>query len=263
MKLLNKNYIFKNILLPVAQVLRRFGFDVKILLSYRNIFKFLSQKKNWINQGGEITKVSMRLSNYSGSAGRARGHYFHQDLLVSQFIYKHNPKRHLDIASRIDGFVTHVASFREIEIVDIRPLVKSPHPNIKYIQADLMNPQDLDMTDSLSCLHAIEHFGLGRYDDPIDIFGHEKAINNLVNLINKKGRLYISFPIGQKNEVHFNAHRVFHPKYILENSIIKKNMKLIRFDYVDDNGDIHLDVEVSEVNKNIKFGCGIYTFIKI
>jgi hypothetical protein len=30
--------------------------------------------------------------------------------------------------------------------------------------------------DSLSCLHALEHFGLGRYGDPIDPRGHEKGI---------------------------------------------------------------------------------------
>ena len=184
------------------------------------------------------------------------------DLLVSQFIYQNNPKRHIDIASRIDGFVAHVAAFREIEIIDIRPMLKSKHENIKYIQADLMSPQNLGMTDSLSCLHALEHFGLGRYNDPIDIHGHEKAIHNLVNLVSKNGLLYLSFPIGQKNEVHFNAHRVFHPNFILENKSISENMKLKRFDYVDDDGDIYFDTNINKVKKDITFGCGIYTFLK-
>jgi hypothetical protein len=35
-----------------------------------------------------------------------------------------------------------------------------------------MNPQDLGQTDTLFCLHAIEHFGLGRYTDPININIH-------------------------------------------------------------------------------------------
>ena len=77
------------------------------------------------------------------------------------------------------------------------------YDNIKFIQADFMYPQDLGKTDSLSCLHAIEHFGLGRYNDPIDIDGHNKGITNLVSLVSEGGRLYISFPIGQNDEIHF------------------------------------------------------------
>ena len=42
-----------------------------------------------------------------------------------------------------------------------------------------MNPQDFGQTDSLSCLHAIEHFGLGRYTDPIDINIHIKGLTTL------------------------------------------------------------------------------------
>ena len=58
----------------------------------------------------------------------------------AKLIYDNKPKRHVDIASRVDGFVAHVAVFREIEVVDIRPLEKSEHDNIKFVQADLMNP---------------------------------------------------------------------------------------------------------------------------
>jgi len=66
-----------------------------------------------------------------------RGHYFHQDLLIAREIYKNNPVKHIDIGSRIDGFVAHVAVFREIEIFDIR-LQENNVKNIIYRQADLM-----------------------------------------------------------------------------------------------------------------------------
>lgn len=205
----------------------------------------------------------MILADYELLAGEAKGHYFHQDLLVAGYIFKNNPPRHVDVGSRIDGFVAHVASFRQIEFIDIRPSPKSQHENIIYRQADLMNPQDIGMTESLSCLHAIEHFGLGRYRDPIDVNGHQKGIDNLVNLVKRGGRFYISFPIGQNDEVHFNAHRVFHPKSILSISSISENMKLIRFDFVDDDGDLHLDASIDDAVGKTKFGCGIYTFEKI
>lgn len=239
------------------------GFDPRKLSSYKYFLRYKKDKKEWLKQGGKITASNMVLFDYSDSAGSDKGHYFHQDLLVAKLIHENKPKRHIDIASRIDGFVAHVASFREIEVVDIRPLQQSKHANIKFQQADLMKPHGLGKTDSLSCLHAIEHFGLGRYADPIDIDGHNKGITNLVSLVSNGGRLYISFPIGQKDEVYFNAHRVFNVQTIFQHTSIKKYMKLIRFDYVDDEGDLHLNLNINDINTEIKFGCGIYTFKKI
>lgn len=246
----------------VAERLLMAGFDPRVLLSYRYFFRYLRDKKAWIAKGGEISKNYMILSDYGASAGSTKGHYFHQDLLVARLIFKNNPVRHLDIGSRIDGFVAHVASFREIEVSDIRPLSLNCHDSIKFIQADLMKPINLGKTDSLSCLHAIEHFGLGRYTDSIDVNGHVKGIEALVSLVETGGRLYISFPIGMEDETHFNAHRVFHPETILSLPVIQKNMILERFDFVDDAGNLHLDVSIGEAVGQTTFGCGIYTFIR-
>lgn len=205
----------------------------------------------------------MVLSDYSDDAGTAKGHYFHQDLLVAGFIHKDNPNRHVDIGSRVDGFVAHVATFREIEVVDIRNLNSSIHKNIKFKRADFMSSNNLGKTDSLSCLHALEHFGLGRYSDPIDVKGHEKGLTNLVNLLENDGKLYLSFPIGDSDEVHFNAHRVFHPKSVLKFNSIKNQTNLIRFDYVDDFGELHLKKSPDDAVGKVKYGCGIYTFKKL
>ena len=250
------------IIRPFAMKLFNLGFDVRKIYALRFYLQFRRQRKQWLKQGGKITHKYMILSDYVESAGTSKGHYFHQDLLVAKLIYEHNPKRHIDIASRVDGFVAHVASYRKIEVVDVRPLPKSEHENIKFFQADLMNPQNLGTTDSLSCLHVIEHFGLGRYTDPIDIEGHNKGIQNLVGLVKKGGRLYISFPIGKEDEVHFNAHRVAHPKTILKHPSIEKYMTLARFDFVDDAGSLHTNISIDDVDENTRYGCGIYTFVK-
>ena len=257
------NQRIKSIIKLFVLALRNLGFDPRKVLSYKFYPKFRKDKSEWLKQGGKITHNYMILSDYADNAGTSKGHYFHQDLLVAKLINEHAPKRHIDIASRVDGFVAHVASYREIEVVDVRPLEKSVHENIKFRQADLMNSQDLGKTDSLSCLHAIEHFGLGRYTDPIDVDGHNKGITNLVNLVVEGGRMYISFPIGKNDEVHFNAHRVFHPATILKHPSIEKSMRLIRFDFVDDNGDLHLSKSIEDVNLDTRFGCGIYTFEKV
>jgi hypothetical protein len=43
----------------------------------------------------------------------------------------------MDIGSRIDSFVTNLASFRQIEVLDMRDL-NSRIDNIKFTKADLM-----------------------------------------------------------------------------------------------------------------------------
>src|ERR1700737_2012841 len=66
-------------------------------------------------------------------SGVLSGYYFHQDLLIAQRIFLNNPQKHVDIGSRTDGFVAHVAVFREIEVFDIRTLI-SKVDNIKFVQ---------------------------------------------------------------------------------------------------------------------------------
>ena len=244
-------------------ILIRLGFNIRDLVNLRYFPLFLSHRRKWLLQGGKIDSNFMILDDFKKTAGINKGHYFHQDLLVAQFIYENKPKRHIDIGSKIDGFVSHVASFREIEVLDIRKLDKTNHKNIKFTQMDIMQQNnEIGYTDSLSCLHALEHFGLGRYNDEIDIDGYKKGLRNMIQLLKKGGYFYVSFPIGSSDEVYFNAHRIFHPKSILlEDDIIKK-MKLIRFDYVDDVGNLHIDIQLKNFPENLKYGCGIYTFKK-
>ena len=118
------------------------------------------------------------------------------------------------------------------------------------------------MTDSVSCLHAIEHFGLGRYGDPLDPQGHLKGFNNIIRMLKPGGMFYISFPIGRSNEVHFNAHRVFHPGDIFGWAEKPNCLMLRRFDYVDDQGQLHCEIDPMAAELDVSYGCGIYTFEK-
>ena len=127
-------------------------------LKLANVPRYLREKKAFLKSGGYISKIFPIINEYEDSAGTGSGHYFHQDLLVAQLIFEANPAKHIDIGSRLDGFVAHVAAFREIEVFDIRELSKSEHPNIVYKQADLMSDAGTEITDSVSCLHVIEHF---------------------------------------------------------------------------------------------------------
>lgn len=145
------------------------------------------------------------------------GEYFWQDLLVARMILDARPTRHFDIGSRIDGFVAHVAASRTLEVIDIRPLT-SVIPNVTFRQADMMGdlpPELLASCDSLSCLHTIEHFGLGRYGDPIDAMGLAKGIANISKIIAPGGTVYLSTPVGRER-IEFNAHRVSNPSMLVD-----------------------------------------------
>ena len=238
-----------------------FGIDILKLMALKHYPRYLKDKREWLKQGGKIDKRFIMLSDFEDYAGVAKGHYFHQDLLVAGFINAAKPKRHVDIGSRIDGFVAHVASFRNIEVVDIRNLEHSVHKNITFLQADFMEDSNIGKTDSLSCLHAIEHFGLGRYGDPVDVNGHIKGITNLIKMVKTNGLLYISFPISYTDKTCFNAHRILNPQNFYY--LVKDRMKLIRFDYIDDYGDLKLNVELNDLPDNLEYACGIFTLKKI
>jgi hypothetical protein len=153
--------------------------------------------------------------------GTTKSEYFWQDLQVARWIHATAPRRHVDVGSRVDGFVAHVASFRQIEVLDVRP-ISSRVPGITFRQADLMDGQSIayltasggGYCDSISCLHAIEHLGLGRYADPIDPQGYARGLANLAALLQPNGRLYLATPMGRER-VEFNANRVFAPRTIL------------------------------------------------
>jgi hypothetical protein len=180
-------------------------------------------------------------------------------------IFRANPRKHVDVGSLLTGFVAHVASFRPIEVIDIRPNFTAAR-NIHFLKYDMMWTDFplINYCDSLSCLHALEHFGLGRYGDPIDIIGHLKGWKNLWTMLEPGGKLYFSVPIGKKR-IEFNGHRIFPVSYLLE--MIKGLYIINSFSYVDDRGALHLNqsLESPQVNNNFgcNQGCGIFELTKL
>lgn len=214
------------------------GIDfIKLIKSIRGLFSFFKDFiKFRINYRGPYT-LQPCLHDKFDESGATRNEYFWQDLLVAQKIYNRKPETHLDIGSRIDGFIAHIASFMPVEIFDIRPL-KLNIPNVKFTQIDLMNSKDIVKLkgnySSISCLHTIEHFGLGRYGDTIDLNGYILGFNNIAELLQKNGILYLSTPIGKEN-IEFNANRIFNPKTILDlaksNNLYIESMQIISEGY--------------------------------
>ena len=201
------------------------------------------------------------------AAGAVKSEYFWQDLLVAQYIYKNNPAKHVDVGSRLDGFIAHIASFRDIEVLDIRPL-NATIPGIKFQQLNVMNSISIDefgkgYCDSISCLHTIEHFGLGRYGDEIIQDGYKIGLSNMSKLLKLGGIFYLSTPIGRQR-VEFNANWVFDPNLIISAAkshglILKEFKTIFKGEYINHN---FLDINLNNIIPNKNYCLGLYIFHK-
>lgn len=240
------------------------GFDPRLMLRTfgglpgyaRDFFRFRASYK------GRLEFMPC-LQDWYEEGGTTKSEYFWQDLFVARKIFESKPKTHVDIGSRVDGFVSHVASFREIEVFDVRPIT-SQIPGVKFKQANLMEPLDttIDYCDSLSCLHALEHFGLGRYGDPIDPFGHEAGLRNMVKILQQDGLFYLSVPIGIAR-VEFNAHRVFEPHEIIrlaeDNCLLLEGFAWVQSGVLTESVDTYKDFDSLA---STRYALGIFTFRK-
>jgi len=263
----------KKILLRINNCFLIYGINLIKLI--RTIYGFPLYISDYIFFRQKIKKKDPYWQNISlypivderfASSGTVKGHYFHQDLVIAQRIYIANPDIHLDVGSRVDGFVAHVASFRKIEVIDIRK-PPSGTQNIKFIQHDIMKepPHKLiEYCDSLSCLHALEHFGLGRYGDDISPYGYSIGLSNLTQLLKPGGTFYFSVPIGP-NRIEFNAHRVFSIEYLLQ--LFNGVFEIKDFSYIVDNGNYNNNISLDNnnilSNYNCEYGCGIFILTKL
>ena len=177
------------------------------------------------------------LSDYNDNSGFAKGHYFWQDLIVAQRVFASQPLNHLDVGSRIDGFVAHIATFMPLDVLDIRPL-STYIPNVTFKCGSLLSYSTRHSYSSISCLHVLEHIGLGRYSDPINGKSFYDGLNSLFDLLELGGNLYISFPVG-KPAIYFNAHRVLSLPSVLnyiQDTLQPSSLELIGF--INDEGSL-------------------------
>lgn len=201
--------------------------------------------------------------------GTTKSEYFWQDLLVARWVHEVAPQKHVDVGSRVDGFVAHVASFRDIEVFDVRP-VSTHIPGVTFKQADFMDANSIapliaggGYCDSLSCLHALEHFGLGRYGDPIDPLGYRDGLKNMASLLRTGGGFYLSIPIG-KERVEFNANWVFDPRTIVNvakaTGLVLKGLTVINAKHGEQ--DSSYDENALQLLAEQPYNLGIFIFTK-
>lgn len=183
-------------------------------------------------------------------------HYYYQAAWMAGHLAKANPSLHVDVGSDI-GMVGVLSAFVPLVFVDYRPL-HVHQEGLTPIAGDITRLPFADgSVSSLSCLHVIEHIGLGRYGDPIDPSGYISGLHELARVLARGGRLYLSTPVGRER-VYFNAHRVFATRTIL-NAL--PGLKIVRFGLVDDHGRFEDECEFSHAD-NLSYGCGMFVMTK-
>lgn len=194
-------------------------------------------------------------------AGEPGTHYFAQDIWGARKIYENNPLNHYDIGSSLNGFIAHLLVFRKVNYIDVRPL-KRAIPGLQYLYGDAMNLKNIesDSIDSLSSFHAMEHFGLGRYGDPVDPEGYIKGAKSMQRVLQKSGRLYLGVPVGPEDKLVFNAHRIFTIETVIR-LFDKCNLKDIAI--VEPDGIYAHPIQEKDYDNIKDFSCGLFEFEKI
>lgn len=185
-------------------------------------------------------------------------HYFYQAAWLSRQLSKQTlEQQHLDIGSDV-RMIAVISAFIQTEFLDFRPLEVSL-PNLLCTSGNILNiPKENESIQSLSCLHVIEHIGLGRYGDPLDITGSQKALIELNRILAKNGKLYLSVPVSNKDTTFFNAHRIFHPQTII---MALNDLNIVSFSLVTDQGTFIENATVEDAEKQ-HYGCGMFVFQK-
>jgi hypothetical protein len=218
---------------------------------------FIFYKKNNINSKYSLKPMLFDIRNKEPFDP----HYLYHTAWACRVLSKIKPKIHYDFSSDL-RFVTMVSSFiKTVQYNLTIPTIKLT--NLKFRTTNLTDMRNIETNSlkSVSCMHVVEHIGLGRYGDSIDPNADKKAIKEIIRILMKGGNLLFVTPIGI-NTIYFNAHRVRGYEEVIRSF---SSLKLIEFAFIDDNGffsGIQINPNVKKVNTN-KYGCGCFWFKKI
>jgi SAM-dependent methyltransferase len=255
-------------LLPLLRWLKSFGIDpyqgylgVCAFFGHylRNIQIYRRLRQN--NQAFPITwrDALFTSTDRFGKAAATASHYFWQDLWAADYIYRLGIRQHVDVASRVDGFVAHLLPFCEVTYIDLRPL-PAVWPTLRFMQGSILALPFPDASlSSMSCLHVLEHIGLGRYGDPVEPEAYRRAAAELRRVLAPGGAFLFSTPVGRER-LCFDAHRVFDPATI---ESIFTPLRLQEFHLIPDRADrIIMHADFAEARRG-EYGCGLFVFRRV
>jgi hypothetical protein len=186
-------------------------------------------------------------------------HYIYHPAWAARVLSETKPIEHVDISSSLT-FCTLVSAFVPISFFDYRP-AELQLSCLSSKSADLLSlPFEDRSIFSLSCMHVVEHVGLGRYGDRLDPEGDLKAIEQLTRVLAIGGSLLFVVPIG-KPKIQFNAHRIYSYEQILS---YFSELDLVEFSLIPDSpkdGGLIRNAPV-ELTTLQSYACGCFWFIR-
>jgi len=182
---------------------------------YQQQFKRLSDQAQQTNKRFTLDKkdVQLYVKDATNQTHFDR-HYIYHPAWATRIIVAAKTTLHVDISSTLH-FCSMLSAIVPVRFYDYRPaaLVLS---GLTCDAADLTAlPFEDHSIPSLSCMHTVEHIGLGRYGDPIDYDGDLKAMKELARVLAVGGNLLFVVPVGHISVIHFNGHRVYHPDAVM------------------------------------------------
>jgi hypothetical protein len=186
-------------------------------------------------------------------------HYTYHPAWAARVVAQIKPAKHIDISSTTN-FGAIVSAFVPFEFYDYRP-ANIHLSNYTSARADLTKLHfETNSIESLSCMHTVEHIGLGRYGEPIDINGDIKAMKELERVVKIGGNLLFVVPIGNPR-IEFNAHRIYAYDTIIKNfgGLVLKEFSMIPDDF--ENTGYITNPPMEMINKQ-HWGCGCFWFTK-
>ena len=187
-------------------------------------------------------------------------HYIYHPAWAARVLADTKPAEHVDISSTLN-FASLVSAFVPIRFFDFRP-ADVRLTNLTSGSADILKlPFPDNSIDSLSCMHVVEHVGLGRYGDPLDPEGDLKAISELKRVLAKDGNLLFVVPVG-KPRVMFNAHRIYSYEQIVGYFSDLELVSFVLISEKQEDGGLIFDATALDVKKQ-NYGCGCFLFRKL
>ena len=250
---------FRNFAYLLYRLVRPFGDPIEFLTAvprYMSFFKDMIVYSG--REGAEKIKISEMypILHEKTETTNYDLHYFYQDIWAFKKILASGVENHVDVGSRVD-FVGFLTAITRVTFIDIRPL-EAKLENFVSVKGSILSiPFSDDSVHSLSCLHVVEHIGLGRYGDPVDPLGTKKACRELSRVLARNGNFYFAVPVG-KQRLCFNSHRIHSPTQICD---YFNELTLVEFSGIGDDGQFLEKCDMSLL-ENADYACGLFHFNK-
>lgn len=237
---------------------------------YKNInhpiyfFKYIKQAKVFFDlshgEGNFITNLTPFLLDATENL-QIEPHYTYHTAWAARRIREISPNKHVDISSH-RMFATLVSAFVPFEYYEFRP-AELYLSGLTSKRGDLLElPMESGSIQSMSCMHVVEHLGLGRYGDPIDPLADKKATKELSRVLAKQGNLLFVVPVGSEYIVQFNGQRIYTYDMVIE---MFSDLELVEFSLIPDDWKFHKGI-IENANPTLayeqRYGCGCFWFRK-